>query len=461
MGRFFLWLSGADPDVLRRVDFPRSERTRLGGLGTLVLIPAVLAEFSMTYALSTVIRSPWVFYPAGLLWAAIILAIDRYLVSTIYKSDLPGRWSRVGAVTSRYVFALLLGFVVSHPFVLLFFHESIDQQLAEDLQSSISARVDAAAQDRGELAAVAEALESASGTSVRSDELASTVAELSRQISERRSYRDCLGQLLTAEQSGLQVSLSCGFSSGLAGCSNRCDMIATQISSQQAEIRDLSAQVADAQLQLAASRRADQQLATADSERVETERAEIREQIAVVDQEAAADVEDLRAQFSDDYLARVRALGDLAEKHSHVTVVHWLIVALFVAVDVLAVTMKVLSPKGEYEAVRDTQLMARVARESADREAAQSPEMLLNLATMRAWNAAAMEELRDMAALTMFGMKLNDELRDDLNRRLKESRSLRESPDLQIQARAAYTATQEGIAERIRSFMERFQREGQ
>ena len=88
---FLLWCSGSNPDLIEKS--PRSEHIKHAGYGALVLIPAVLALFTMTYALSTV-TDHWYFYvPAGICWAAIIFFADRFLVSSFRKANnlrMPG-----------------------------------------------------------------------------------------------------------------------------------------------------------------------------------------------------------------------------------------------------------------------------------------------------------------------------------------------------------------------------------
>jgi hypothetical protein len=129
MGSFFLWLSGTDKELLAQcTNLRRSERIRLQGLGALVLVPATLALFSMAYAVSTVTSRPIIFVTAGLIWASIILAIDRYLVTTINKSTEGRTAGRGLSILIRFIFAIFVGVAVAHPFILLWFHDSTSQQ---------------------------------------------------------------------------------------------------------------------------------------------------------------------------------------------------------------------------------------------------------------------------------------------------------------------------------------------
>src|SRR5690348_15253228 len=124
----FVWLSGADPDILARcTNLRRSERIRFASLGAMTAIPAVLGTCSMAYAMSTLTHDPRLYLAAGLTWGCIVLIIDRYLVSTVYKSTVNKLGGRIGSVLARLLFGLLVGITVSHPLVLLWFNDSIHQ----------------------------------------------------------------------------------------------------------------------------------------------------------------------------------------------------------------------------------------------------------------------------------------------------------------------------------------------
>ena len=135
--RFFLWCSGSDFDVLERV--PRSETIKQVGYGTLVVVPAVLALFAMSYALSTLTTNPAIYLGGGFVWAMIVFSFDRFIVSTFRKSE-----SIVNDITStvflsRLVFAAFVGVLVAHPLVMLYFNDSIEERLAADGRAKVAA----------------------------------------------------------------------------------------------------------------------------------------------------------------------------------------------------------------------------------------------------------------------------------------------------------------------------------
>src|SRR5882757_7401563 len=116
MRRMMIWLSGADPEILRECTHLRnSERIRFAAQGALTLVPAMLGSVAMAYAISTVARRPLVYVGCGLLWGVVVLLVDRYLVATIHKSAVPGRGLRAVPLLARLGFAILIGIAVAHP----------------------------------------------------------------------------------------------------------------------------------------------------------------------------------------------------------------------------------------------------------------------------------------------------------------------------------------------------------
>lgn len=349
MRRFALWLSGADPVILKDCGpLANTERIRFAGLGALILVPAVLGGFAMSYAISTLTRNPVIYVLAGLVWGLIVLAIDRYLVSTLTKSALPGQ-RRFVPVLARLVFAVLVGIAVAHPMVLLWFNDSISQTIAENRRDAVQDRQVQADRD---VAAVPPA--------------ASSAESLTEQRNRRVANLDCLRQLKSYEQSNVRKTLPCGISSGEPDCGPRCQDLQRQITSVEGEIKALDERIADAGAGDA----------TAEDLR--------RDEIGDIRTRAEADIADINAEFSTDYLARVAALEQLSERSKQVLVVELFLILFFVFVDILPVTMKIATPAGEYEQVRDTRLEQAVAVQMARRAVIGETEQTLARASARA-----------------------------------------------------------------------------
>lgn len=336
MRRVFIWLSGADLTILRNcTNLSGSERIRFAGLGTLVLVPAILGSLAMAYALSLMTPYPPMYVFGGLVWGTIVLFIDRYIVSTLHKSVLRHWFGTTSSVLLRLLFALVIGTAVAHPLVLLWFKDSITQNIAEHRREAVASRVDQAKRD-------AEAV----------PKVESKASPLEQQRAERVARLDCLNELQTYEQSSAASHTSaCGTTSGSVSCGPRCAKIGDQAAQVRGEIVNL-----------------DEKLNVARAADAEAERRR-QEDIAAIEKRAQGDVDDIEGKYSDDYLARVAALAELEERDRQVLWVSLFMIGLFVFVDIMPLMMKIATPMGEYERVRDTAVLRSIQAEDAKREA--------------------------------------------------------------------------------------------
>lgn len=118
-------LIGVNEDVL---DWVPEERPRYTRLGFIVLNTGLLAGVSMHMALSTVVGNQWWLVFADLLWAAIIITIDSWLIASTHGAT---RTSLIGTYLPRLVLAALLGLVIAEPLVLAVFHQPISNEIKE------------------------------------------------------------------------------------------------------------------------------------------------------------------------------------------------------------------------------------------------------------------------------------------------------------------------------------------
>ncbi len=127
--RFLILCAGSDEDILKRC--PRSEHIKHAGFGALVLVPATLGLFSMTYAISTFTDNPYLYVLAGITWALIVLIFDRFIISSFRKKGSVIKDVTSITFLSRLIFSAFVGIAVAHPLVLLYFHESINVNMDE------------------------------------------------------------------------------------------------------------------------------------------------------------------------------------------------------------------------------------------------------------------------------------------------------------------------------------------
>ena len=124
---FFLWCSGTDMDIINRC--PRKVVYRQIMYGVLLFIPTIMAFFSLSYLLKITINEFPFYVP--IIWALIIFFIDRFFILTLNKSksiDLPFFLSAL----TRIVLAIVIGYIIAHPIVLIPFQESINEKFEEN-----------------------------------------------------------------------------------------------------------------------------------------------------------------------------------------------------------------------------------------------------------------------------------------------------------------------------------------
>jgi hypothetical protein len=127
----FFWLSGAGTETLEAC--PNWEQRKYVAFGATLLVPCLFAFIACAYALSTVTDNYLVIFPVALVWAFIILTIDRALIVS-YRPYLS--WMRkIVQFMLRVGVALLMGITIAHPLVLLLFRDTISSVIEKDRQT--------------------------------------------------------------------------------------------------------------------------------------------------------------------------------------------------------------------------------------------------------------------------------------------------------------------------------------
>ena len=131
--RFFFWLSGAGSETLEQC--PTWEQRKYVAFGATVLVPCAFAFIACAYALSTLTENPRVIYPVALIWAFIILTIDRALLAS-YRPYM-SFFRKFSQFSLRLVVAVLMGITIAHPLVLLLFRDTISSVIEKDRAAEI------------------------------------------------------------------------------------------------------------------------------------------------------------------------------------------------------------------------------------------------------------------------------------------------------------------------------------
>lgn len=130
---FFFWLSGTNPETLARC--PSSEQMKHAALGMSVLIPIFSATISSMFILYKLNSPIYFMIPISILWALIILIMDRSLLAT-YRAYLPLR-RKINQIIFRFLIALLMGLTIAHPLNLMLFHVEIDSEIQSKKREDI------------------------------------------------------------------------------------------------------------------------------------------------------------------------------------------------------------------------------------------------------------------------------------------------------------------------------------
>jgi hypothetical protein len=141
--RLLWWCAGADSQLL--LQCPMADRVRYAGIGGIVLCTGLLAAVSGGYAFYTIfspkgdavseepISLMWLAISFGfaIIWGAIILNMDRFIVSSTGKGDgkdsISGR--EILQAIPRIIIALILGIAISTPLEIRILKTEIDAEL--------------------------------------------------------------------------------------------------------------------------------------------------------------------------------------------------------------------------------------------------------------------------------------------------------------------------------------------
>ena len=406
MGRFLIWLSGARRQIL---DECPTERPKYAGLGAAILITAVLAGISLAFALVTALKIELpLALPFAIGWGLAILCLDRLFVVSMPRKGT--RRARLLRAAPRVLLALLLGFVISTPFVLQIFRPEIEHEItllhtaAENAylkgakNSSLQNEIDR------DTAQVKQLTNQASGngsvaTPAESAQLANLQDQLSRATAKQnKDYNQWQCQLYGS--AGGQTCHPVGNGPLAKADEQRYNEDVT-------EVNRLTTAVNQEQQLVNQKITTAQQKSQANAQsRLGPAQDALNAAVAEQKQEKAT----FTSQNNNNggLLIRLQALDAVAGGSSTLNVARWLLFALFVVIDCMPVMIKVmlnLGPESNYDRMLEAeeQKQLRVAASNrALRAAAEkmAGETVLGEARSRleGWNASIPEVTKNIMA---------------------------------------------------------------
>jgi len=342
-------ISGARPEVL---DQCPTERIKFQSLGWAILITCGLATLSMWFALTSAMGFNAVMsFPIAVVWGLIIMGIDRWLVTSM---PLDGK-RKLLIAAPRLALAILLGSLISTPIVLRIFESEINNQisviketneanfLSSQQNSSVQAQVTKWQNTVNNLQAVIDS-HGAKPINPSSDPV---VQGLTTQLNNERKTAATDYQAWQCQLYG-----GCGAPKGngpLAQASHaRYENDETLIANFTNEItaREQVLQATDANSQKTRLQQAQNALPAAQAQLTA----------------AQAEETTLRNNFqstngaTNGLLIRLKALDQLSAGSTTLLTARWLLFALFLVIEILPVTVKLLQPQGNYERILRKQI---------------------------------------------------------------------------------------------------------
>lgn len=440
MAKYYLArLGGADSRMLADEDIASQtgERTRFAAMGGILLSTAGVATVSMFFALHHAVNvdTGWSVFLA-LIWGAVILNVDRFLVITLTGSR--GHPVRLAVtVLVRVVLAALISIVVATPLVLQIFHSDISAELpiVQAQQSAAFAASQKGNADSQLLAKytaqikVEQSVVDSPGTSaVAADQ--KIVNGLTKQVIVAKNAVSVAKTKLECEQGGLKGVECPPGTSGNFGFGPLAQADQTAYDNDVSNYNTLNGQLTTAGNNLAAAQR----IATDDRSNARKQLAKLVGQQSSLQNEinAAIAADDKQNSQDDGLLEQIHALFAASASDSGLAWAHWIVTAMFFVIEILPVTIKCLLLLGDetpYEQIVAKRAKALVEQEDVTLKAEKDvkdtrAQSMRDLATLE---AKASHDIRDAVLKSDLAIALGKEqarlgVEDDLTRREKGTR---------------------------------------
>ena len=356
--RFVLALSGAH---LQTLDLVPTERTRFESLGWAMLITSGMAVFSMWFALASAMGINGILaIPVAIFWGLVILGIDRWLVNSI-PIDASRKWAMAAP---RVLLAILLGALISTPLVLRVFQSEINAQIAQTQTANyntylkaqknglLAQRITTYSDELQYLNTVINSHGAATGSTAADPGLVTYNKQLNSLNSQLSTW--------TRLQGKYYRNYTCQLYGG-ASCPKKGDGPAARTSKRNydnatSEIATIKGQINHVQSEIQVrTRELNNNSKSAQRNRYQEalgQRPTIQQEYNTAIQQQNQLQQSYYAQnrASHGILARLEALSRLSDGNFTVTAARFLLFLLFLVIECLPVTVKLLQKPGHYEA---------------------------------------------------------------------------------------------------------------
>ena len=312
--KFFLFCSGATIDIITQ-DECKTDVGRYTMIGAFVLLTAAFASLSGGYALYTGFKTWTLAVPVGLLWGAFIFTLDRFIVSTIrkksaanagsFKEAFVNKLGEIGTALPRLILAIFIGVTVAVPLELKYFAPEITAKISDDNREKAKEIGDQVAASMPDIKRLEDELKK--------------IDELENNLRKRRDELRDQQFMETNGDSGVGLTGERGYGP-----------VAKQREQEANEVEaDLAAKV------------------TANTQTRNKINAELDILRAELKRRNDASLATLEA--SDGFIARLKALGELADANQSVRMANWFLVLLLILIETAPVVIKLFAPRGPYD----------------------------------------------------------------------------------------------------------------
>ncbi|WFE58615.1 DUF4407 domain-containing protein [Micromonospora sp. WMMD712] len=343
IGSYLRALAGVQEEVL---NFVPNERPRYTALGGVVVGASLLAVVSMFAAMRWVTDSWVVALVVSMFWGAMILTLDRWLVTSVSGST--SRAGRLGSYVPRILMAALMGVVIAEPLVLTIFQREVEQEVSLDRMRSLqeyesklrlcnpvagtseAARQPDPAACQGYLLVVPDpgaALVALAGYQAQADEMQKSVDAGAKELDqiETRAWQECNGE------QGAGLSGSPGEGPNCKRLRADADRLRAEQTKKAARLSDLRELIRDRQASLSEVQE------SAAQERNAAIRRLVRSQEAALGPIGLID--------------RLSALQRLGSESSSVAAAAWLLRLLIMLIDVLPAFVRLVMGTTDYDRI--------------------------------------------------------------------------------------------------------------
>jgi hypothetical protein len=359
ISRFLIALSGAVPEI---VDRTPHERIKFESLGWTNLIAAGVATVSMWFALSSVVGINGILaVPVALLWGLVIIGINRWLTTS-----MPIDGSHKLALTlPRLALAILLGSTISTPIVLRVFQSEINAQIVKIQQQNYNAfvmqpqnrqvaqQVATYGEELNQLDTVIKSHGAITGNTAADPQLVSyntQLTTLNTQLTQLTSLKSKYYNEYTCQLYGGPACPKKGYGPASEASYRSYEQASAQLTKVQGKVSQVQGEIQLRDEVLNSDSKAAQ---LSRYQQAITARPTVENDYSMAVQQH----DQLQASFhaqeqaSGGILMRLTALDDLGSSDATFSEVRFLLFLLFLVIECLPVTVKLLQPPGDYEKI--------------------------------------------------------------------------------------------------------------